>query len=330
MNRIEKAVNDPLLALRYFLGPIERYSVGARLAAFSRYPIGTNVFSKDWDILLILDCCRVDAIDAVADEYEFIEEVSSITSVGSATSEWVSQTFHSKYREEVNSTAYLSGNGHSRKVLEEGFEPEYNRDAGFAPTAWGTVDASELGYLEHVWEYANYFESGIGKAYVDPQLMTDRAIEFYRNNGDDYDRTILHYVPPHPPYIGHAHRDGRDELRDYEWAPWDFMRDGGSFETVWDVYLSEVRSALDAVEVLLSNVDAEKVVISADHGEAMGEYGLYSHPEGAIHPKVKRVPWVETAATDERTRDPSVKPEVDETTERTDLEEHLQALGYTD
>jgi len=330
MNRVEKAVRDPLLAFRHFTSPIEHYSVAARLALFSRYPVGTNVFSEDWDLLLILDCCRVDGIKAVANEYDFITEVDSRTSVGSATSEWVSQTFHSKYRDEVASTAYLSGNGHSRKVLEEGFEPEYNRNAGFAPTAWGTVDASELGYLEHVWEYANYFESGAGKAYVDPQLMTDRAIEFCRNQADNYDRVILHYIPPHPPYIGHAHRDGRDELHDYEWSPWSFMRDGGSFDTVWDIYLSEVRSSLNAIEVLLSNVDAEKVVISADHGEAMGEYGLYSHPEGAIHPKVKRVPWVETTATDERTREPDVISNVKETTERADLEDHLQALGYAD
>jgi hypothetical protein len=330
MNRIEKAVRDPLLALRYLLGPVERCSVAARLAVFSRYPVGTNVFTRDWDLLLVLDCCRVDAIRAVADEYDFITDVGSITSVGSATSEWVSQTFHSKHRDEVATTAYLSGNGHSRKVLEEGFEPEYNRDAGFAPTAWGTVEASELGYLEHVWEYANYFESGEGKAYVDPELMTDRTIEFYREHGDEYDRVISHYIPPHPPYIGHAHRDGRDDLYDYEWSPWDYMRNGGCFETVWEVYLSEVRSALDAIEVLLSNVDAEKVVITADHGEAMGEHGLYSHPEGALHPKVKRVPWVETTATDERTRSPNVIAEVEESTERANLEEHLQALGYAD
>ena len=36
------------------------------------------------------------------------------------------------------------------------------------------------------------------------------------------------------------------------------------------------------VQNLLNNHDAERVIISADHGEAFGEFGVYRHPVGNI------------------------------------------------
>ena len=35
---------------------------GALLSVTARYPIGTNVFERDWDLLVVLDACRVDAL----------------------------------------------------------------------------------------------------------------------------------------------------------------------------------------------------------------------------------------------------------------------------
>jgi hypothetical protein len=44
--------------------------------------IGTNVYEKDWDVLIVLDTAHVDALQIVMDEYDFIEDVNSIWSVG--------------------------------------------------------------------------------------------------------------------------------------------------------------------------------------------------------------------------------------------------------
>jgi hypothetical protein len=52
------------------------------------------------------------------------------------------------------------------------------------------------------------------------------------------------------------------------------------------------------VALLLENVDAERVVITADHGEGFGEYGVYEHPVGCPAPTIKRVPWATTTAAD--------------------------------
>jgi hypothetical protein len=95
---------------------------------------------------------------------------------------------------------------------------------------------------------------------------------------------------------------------------------------VRELYLDNLRLALRSVERLLENTDAETVAITADHGELFGELGAYGHPEGVPHPNLKKVPWVETTATDERTSDPDV--DIARQESGAEFEEQLRDLGY--
>ena len=52
------------------------------------------------------------------------------------------------------------------------------------------------------------------------------------------------------------------------------------------------------IGVDIINTDFEKVVVTADHGEALGEFGVYAHPRWVHHPKVRIVPWLEISSTD--------------------------------
>jgi glucan phosphoethanolaminetransferase (alkaline phosphatase superfamily) len=72
-------------------------------------------------------------------------------------------------------------------------------------------------------------------------------------------------------------------------------------------------------------MDADKVIISADHGEMFGELGQFGHPESIPHPKLKKVPWVETTASDKKTRHPEKDFKL---SDDYDLEEKLINLGY--
>jgi hypothetical protein len=83
------------------------------------------------------------------------------------------------------------------------------------------------------------------------------------------------------------------------------------------------------VELLLDNVDADRVVISSDHSEAFGEYGVYGHPIGALHPHVRNVPWAITTANDSGTYTPEIPcPSASDEVSRRDVDETLEALGY--
>jgi len=95
------------------------------MSIFSRIDYGTNIYERDWDVLIILDTARVDAMESVADEFGFIEQVDSIRSLGSTSSEWLAKTFTTEYKSEISNTALISGNpGAGRSVF--GLQYIYN------------------------------------------------------------------------------------------------------------------------------------------------------------------------------------------------------------
>ena len=288
-------------------------------AVTARTPIGRNVYEADWDLLIILDACRVDALREVAPEYDFIEDVDSVWSIGSQSAEWIANTFTESWREEISKTAYLSGNGYSAGILRRQNRPPANNTIPIDFSSWSTVDESVLDSHIEVWE-TNHDET---YGSVLPKPMTDYTIEEGRNGTAD--RIITHYTQPHLPYVGAAYRDGR-RATEIEERGYELLEEGnGSREEVYEAYIETLRWVLDDVEELLANIDAEKVVITSDHGEAFGEWKAYGHPEGFPHPSVRKVPWVETTATDEHTREPDLSAG---SSVETDIEDHLRDLGY--
>ena len=301
------------------------------LVATSRKPIGTNVFEHDWDVLVLLDTCRVDALREVASEYDFLENIEETWSVGSTSKEWVEQTFTQQYAGEIANTAYITGNPFSNTLLNERERTEY----GSTHSTWldrsdwankfikdDVVDGESLGHLEPLWGTtgpdAPFEESQHPKALTDYTIKAARAGE--------YDRVISHYMQPHSPYF--ASSTNYDELAEHEKAPFRVLKNGGKKESqiVWDAYLDNLRYALDHVEVLVENVDGT-VVISADHGELLGDQRMYYHMPANLHPKLKKVPWVEIEAVDNRTSDPDVTLTGYKNAEDAS-EEQLEALGY--
>ena len=83
-----------------------------------RLSFGTNVFEAEWDLLILLDTCRIDALHEVADEYDFLTDVGELVPVGSSFPEWIARTFTEEYRSEIENTAYLTCNGNAEAVLE--------------------------------------------------------------------------------------------------------------------------------------------------------------------------------------------------------------------
>ncbi|WP_154020025.1 alkaline phosphatase family protein [Halococcus sediminicola] len=293
--------------------------VGAWTTLTSRYPIGTNIYEREWDLLILLDTCRVDALREVADDYEFLGEINRLLSVGSTSNEWIANTFVDQYASEISETAYVSANGYAERVLEDGIYPEVYIGGRRSPpslTADRTVDHETFGELDYAWKRGESEYEG----HIPPRVVTDRAIELGREG--EYDHIALHYSQPHAPYTVAAQCEDR-ERREYEENPFSALRSGTDRSLVWEAYLEELRSVLDEVELLIENFDADTVAITADHGEAFGEYGIYGHLPGLLHPDVKYVPWVVTSGTDSQEYTPS---QYNQTT--TNTREHLEALGY--
>jgi hypothetical protein len=319
---IKTGLKNPMLAVDQILFE-HLYRVPVVLLE-DRLSIGTNVYERDWDLLVILDTARVDAMREVADEYDFIGDVGKLQSVGASSPEWVARTFTEEHADEIENTAYLSANGNAEAILEKDAP---TNDPGYLThsllSRFDYVHADRLGRLERLWNYEPVGEKGPHghvEGATPPRYVTDRAIELGRTR--NFDRTILHYHQPHNPYAARAMAEDRPL---HEWE----LHFRKNPEAAWESYMAELRYVLDDVELLLSNVDAERVVLTSDHGEGFGEYGVYGHPIGSLHPKIRTVPWVETSATDEGTYEPETeRPAASESASDQDVDETLEALGY--
>ncbi|GAA0553214.1 hypothetical protein ABNG02_03115 [Halorubrum ejinorense] len=286
----------------------------------SWFPHGTDVFDEEWDVLVILDTCRADAMDEMATEYDFVASGTSVWSRGSATREWVPHTFDQSNLDEIRDTALVTANPTSRWGLGHESQPEWPEFTKRL-TRWDTVDPDDFLEFDEVWQYGprNPF-SGT----VMPYAVTDRAISVWRSASPD--RMIVHYLPPHKPYGAKALRENR-ALNDVERSPWKALREGTPREAVWDRYLDELEFGLDSVRTLVEDIDAERIVITSDHGEAFGEFGVYAHPMIPI-PQLREVPWVETTGQGRDEYTPVLEPASGNDAVEADVEEQLELLGY--
>lgn len=323
----KKALQNPRQAAAFAISSVTNF------ASF-HLPFTTNVFSRSWDLLIILDTCRVDALRQMVPKYDFLGNIGSIWSEGGTSAEWMAATFNNSYQSEINKTAYITANGFAKVLFEDdGKGNERMASLESYDDTHNFVSSDEFGRIEHIWKYEKKSENGIhSQSDGNPpcEYVTDRAITIGREH--DFDRVILHYIQPHYPYISNALAENR-HLYSYEANPFDYIRNGGSKSPVFSAYIDDLRYVLDSIELLLANFDAERVAITADHGEAFGEYGTYGHNRSSFHPHVRRVPWTITDSKDKNEYQPSFNPETPPTcatlsAEAPSVAERLNALGY--
>jgi hypothetical protein len=281
-------------------------SLRALQAVGRRIPYGTNVFDRDWDILVVLDACRVDLLRSVAPDTPVVDGVEAVRSVGSSSSEWLQNTFCG--HPETGDTVMVTGNTWTDRYLE----------------------ADEFAALDEVWKYA--WDDGVGTVPARP--VTDRAIRLARERSPS--RLVVHYMQPHHPFVPDPLDCDDGMVRTGSEAssanPWIALRnDVVAAERVWDAYEANIRYVLAEVAALLDNVTG-RVALTADHGNLFGEWGLYGHPMHTPVPALLRVPWATTTTVDTHTRDPALTPPeplpVSRVYGTAGAREQLTALGY--
>lgn len=264
---------------------------------------GVDLLDESWDVLIVLDACRVDLFEEVADLDRF-DSYDTRTSRGSATDEWTRANFSGRA---LSDTIYVTGN----------------------PVVSRTVQTAFFQFHE-VWQDA--FNSELGT--VPAEAVTEKALEVHQAHPDK--RLVLHYLQPHYPFVEDpdlqfATFGGTDEL------DVDHVRSGADdvweavglglvdFEEAWDAYRRNLEYVLDAIEPVLESVDG-RVIITSDHGNLVGErvrpipLKLYGHPPGVHHEMLRTVPW---AVIDGKVR---TERGVDDE----EVKEKLRRLGYVE
>lgn len=255
---------------------------------------GIDVFEEDWDNLVILDACRYDEFVRCADLPGTTQHRKSR---GSASKEFVRGNFAGK---DLRDTVYVSANGWYAK-LEAELETEL--------FAYRFTDRDILeGLTSH------------------PETVTNEALDAAEKH--PHKRLVIHYMQPHRPFLGSTGRDLFDPRQPFV----DMMAaSDATHEDLRESYRENLDLVLQSVEDLLSTITG-KTVITADHGELLGEREWpipirhYGHPEGVYIKTLTKVPWHIIEGEKRRT----IKKDTPQSTDHDyhDVEKNLKDLGY--
>lgn len=305
LSNMAKVVRDPTL-LRFEARRLG-LAVNAAYTRFRQPADVCNVPNEDWDTLVILDGCRYDLFES---ENTIEGRLESRTSVGSESWEFLRENFHGQ---RLHDTVYVTANPHASK-LDDG---TFHRTVNVLGDRWDEDLRT-----------------------VRPEAMTEEALTAHDRYPNK--RLIVHYMQPHFPFIGetgqaiaHTGLEGGEGEGDDGEHVWYGLRDGDldiDEATVYEAYRENLELTLPHVSELLDAVDG-KSVVTADHGNLVGERTKplpakgYGHPKGFYAAGLVNVPWLVVDSAERRnvTADPPVAGrDVDQAT----VESRLADLGY--
>lgn len=293
-NAINKTLTSPNKAISWIRNNFIRATAEGLFTRFnSRFP-----FDHDWDVLIVLDGCRYDL--GRKNSPTDWPSPNPVISPGWGSETWIQRTFDDANSDTLSNTIYVTGNP-------------------FSPL----VENLPLQEIDQVWKYA--FDENVGT--TPPRPLTDRAIDYGRTGNPD--RLVIHYMQPHLPHINGELNisltgDG------VGWSggnPWVMIESNerNSQATV-EAYKNNLSPVIKDVNLLLENIAAEKVVVTADHGNFLGENGNWGHHKRyARDPAVRQVPWWELSANDESTH---ISNDYDHQKDAVSRSDQLEALGY--
>ncbi|MDL0145391.1 hypothetical protein [Halobacterium salinarum] len=192
----------------------------------------------------------------------------------------------------------------------------------------GYIPSDHISNIIEVWRDA--WDESLGVC--PPEPVTDRAIDIAPSS----QRMVVHYFQPHEPYIGEtkllgdvSSADERLEGGAIGTGIWERVHSGEiSDDDLLKAYDDNLRRVLDEVTLLLETLDQhfDRIAIMGDHGEALGEYGKYTH--SIPHPYVRKVPWgiIQDFSSNSGTNRYQRSNPVDR--HENSVEDRLEELGY--
>lgn len=285
--------------------------------------IGRPIWARDgWDVCVVADAARLDLMRTAIDEYAALpdgEEVRGVWSNASCSMDWIDRTFND-HPADAARTGYVTAN------------PFTAHDAAGVPSA--DLAEPRVGHLRRL--YDSDWQETEGCMTVPPATVTDHAIDAWRRRDDlGIDRLVVHYMQPHEPFRARPEWGGGDHALLEDMVTGDADHAGASIypqvrrgevplSLFKSVYLDNHHWVLeDIADRLVDNI-AGDIAITADHGNALGEWGAWHHPPAMVAPPVRRVPWATVTGTDEETVTPDLRAGgIDASTKG-----QLEALGY--
>lgn len=259
---MKKGLRNPSLITR------EAVSFGSRVVykIFGGNPFGEFIVEQDWDNIIILDACRYDLFVGCN---IFDGQLRQFISRSSSTGSFVRQNF---------------SNGPYKDIVYVSANPN--------PADHEGVQNIDFAGIEEVWDSGWDDELHT----VPPAEMVRRTMEADQKYPNK--RLISHFLQPHYPWVGPK---GREFINEHgvvwNWGEnehiWQKLAKGKYKKSkIWALYKENLEVTLPYVKELSNGLHG-KTVITSDHGNAFGEYGIYGHPEYMYIPALTKVPWLE-------------------------------------
>lgn len=321
--QIMNGIRNPVHALRFFWNIFQKKYTDPLVRTLNEPIEGTRVMEEDWDNLIILDACRYDVFKQVN---SIPGTLSKRVSRGGATPAFIKENFSDR---EYKDTVWVSANavvGQYSNLI----------DVYKLVGLWG----DEIGNDKIEFPDDNTHPLSL----ADPEPVVDKATEISDNYPNK--RLIVHFLQPHTPYLI---KDGERLPSDSKYRTFSAVRNGEVSEAeMRSIYRENVEFVMEYVETLVDELDG-KTVITADHGELLGE-GVplhwrlldsrwpladldnydYAHYDWMRVPELIEVPWHEVESDGGRRKiletDSPEGVEMDESA----IEDQLVALGYKD
>jgi len=224
-----------------------------------------EMLNKDRFLMIILDACRYDYLVELFDERDIDKNIVKADSDVPNTHTWLKEYWQDGYYDLTYVTC----------IPWVANQPVQHHDAGI-------FDGSQ--HFRRVVESWRHSWSSEHKTVLPESIATDV-------NNNETDRMIAHFAQPHYPHIGEP-KITTDHAKNIEYA--------GDNKNITDDYLrrsykSNLEKVIDEGVMNINMVDFDNpdraIIITADHGEALGEDGEYGH--NSYHELVTTVPWVE-------------------------------------
>ena len=279
-----------------------------------------RLLESEWDYCLVLDACRYDVFRDVYDDY-LNGTLHKRRSKGSSTPEWAYKTFTGEH-----DIAYFSGNPfindleiplselkwgascdyewtaseHINNVLDV-WKTGWDDDLGTVPPGAITealrdeseaVERAERTVLHYMQPHAPYLSRGTGGKLTQIQKGIKRQSEVVEEDDDTGTlRSLGDVIRPRV-----EERLENSELAQkaglwLELDPTELLANGTRVAAM-RLYEENLRIALESVSELVPNLEGS-VVVTADHGEAFGEEGVWEHHIETHIPPLMEVPWFE-------------------------------------
>lgn len=294
IERVKWGLSEPHLVVR----ELNKYYYRARGPTDD----AVDLLQADWDNLLLLDACRYDTFEEYCDLPGDLEKRRTVQS---STIEFLYRSFDGA---DLGDTVYVTAN----------------------PQLYRKREHLDLDIFEviNVWQDEGW----------DDEFRTVRpetVVEAAREAAAEYPnkRLLVHFIQPHYPFIGPT---GQEHLELDSLDFWNRVLNGEvslDDEVLWEAYEENLEVVLPHVETLMTELRG-KTVVSADHGEMIGERASpipmteYGHPSEVHTDPLVTVPWL-VYQNGERRDVHAESSDLDMTAEDRDVvEDRLQDLGY--